>query len=84
MYRVIISKQVLKSLDKVHIAYIKNIKKSVNDLAINPRPFGSIKLANSENHYRIRVGVYRIIYSIKDDVLVVEVVKIDHRRQVYR
>jgi len=38
----------------------------------------------SENHYRIRVGVYRIIYSIKDDVLIVEIIKIDHRRNVYK
>lgn len=84
MYKVIISKQILKSLDKVHVSYLPHIKKSINDLAENPRPFGCVKLVGSENYYRIRVGVYRVIYSVKDDVLVVEVIKIDHRRNVYR
>ena len=84
MYKVIINKQILKSLDKIPVIYLPNIKKSINDLAENPRPFGCIKLASSENHYRMRVGVYRIIYSIKDDILVVEVIKIDHRRNIYR
>jgi mRNA interferase RelE/StbE len=84
MYKVIIKKQILKSLDKIHIHYLPSIQKVINDLAETPRPFGSVKLAGSENHYRIRVGVYRIVYSIKDDILVVEVIKIDHRRNVYR
>ena len=84
MYKVIISKQILKSLDKIHITYLPSIKKAINDLAEVPRPFGSIKLTGSENHYRIRVGIYRIVYSIKDDILVVEVIKIDHRRNIYR
>jgi len=84
MYKVIISKQLLKSLDKIHVNYLPSIKKAINDLEENPRPFGSTKLTGSNNHYRIRVGVYRIVYSIKDDILVVEVIKIDHRRNVYR
>ena len=84
MYKVIIDKQVLKSLDKISVVYLPGIKKSINDLAVNPRPIGSVKLVCSDNHYRIRVGVYRVIYSIKDDILTVEVIKIDHRRNVYR
>ena len=84
MYKVIISKQVLKSLDKVPVIYLSNIKKSINDLVGNPRPFGCAKLAGSQNHYRIRVSVYRVVYSIKDDILIVEVIKIDHRSNVYR
>ena len=84
MYKVIINKQILKSLDKIPVIYLPNVKKSINDLSKNPRPSGSVKLTCSENHYRIRVGVYRVIYSIKDNILVVEVIKIDHRRDVYR
>jgi mRNA interferase RelE/StbE len=53
-------------------------------LAENPRPFGCVKLVNSENTYRIRVGVYRVIYTIEDAVLTVEVVKVDHRSSAYR
>ncbi|MDR3141297.1 MAG: type II toxin-antitoxin system RelE/ParE family toxin [Tannerellaceae bacterium] len=84
MYKVIIDKQVLKSLDKIPVVYLSSIKEAVNDLANNPRPFGSIKLAGSKNSYRIRVGVYRIIYTIEDNILTVEVVKIDHRGNVYK
>ena len=84
MYKVIINKRILKSLDKVPVTYLSNIKKSINDLAENPRPFGYAKLVGYENHYRIRVGIYRVIYSIKDDILVVEVIKIDHRKNAYR
>jgi mRNA interferase RelE/StbE len=84
MYKVIIHKQILKSLDNIPVIYLPNIKKSINDLAENPRPLGSIKLSGSKNHYRIRVGVYRVIYSVKDDMLIVEVIKIDHRRNIYR
>ena len=64
MYKVIISKQVLKSLDKIPVIYLPNIKKIINDLTKNPRPFGYAKLAGSESHYRIRIGVYRVVYSI--------------------
>ena len=84
MYKVIINKHILKFLDKIPVIYLPNIKKSINDLAENPRPFGCVKLAGSENHYRIRVGIYRVIYSIKDDILIVDVIKIDHRKNVYK
>jgi mRNA interferase RelE/StbE len=52
-------------------------------LQIDPRREGAIKLANAET-YRYRVGDYRIIYEIKDDVLILHVVDIGHRREVYR
>jgi len=84
MYKVIINKQILKSLDKISVIYLPSIKKSINDLAENPRPFGCVKLSVSNNHYRIRVGIYRIIYSIEDKILIVKIIKIDHRRMVYR
>ena len=84
MYKVVIDKQILKVLDRIPVFYLPSIKKSINDLSENPRPFGCIKLAGSENHYRIRAGIYRVIYSIKDDILTVEVIKIDHRRNIYR
>ena len=78
MYEVIINKRVLKSFDQIPFDYLLKIKEAINDLTINPRPFGYIKLVGSENSYRIRVGNYRIIYTIKDNILTVEVIKIDH------
>ncbi|MDR2690734.1 MAG: type II toxin-antitoxin system RelE/ParE family toxin [Dysgonamonadaceae bacterium] len=51
-------------------------------LANNPRPEGYKKLIGSQNTYRIRAGIYRIIYTIEDKILTVKVVKIDHRKTV--
>lgn len=84
MYSVIVSKRAEKMLDNIPNDYYQLIIKHLLDLEQNPRPFGCIKLVDSENAYRIRVGVYRIIYTIKDDILTVEVIKIDHRSNVYK
>ena len=84
MYKVIIKKRVLKSLDKIPVVYLSSIKEAVNDLANNPRPVGSVKLSLFENTYRIRTGTYRIIYTIEDEILTVEVVKISHRQSAYK
>jgi len=53
-------------------------------LANNPRPAGCVKLAGPSGLWRIRSGDYRIIYQIQDDRVVVTVVKVAHRREVYR
>ena len=84
MYKVVFNKSAKKDLEKVNPVYIDSVAIHIKNLSENPRPFGCKKLTCSENHYRIRVGIYRIIYSIKDDILIVEVIKIDHRRNVYR
>ena len=55
----------------------------IEALSSNPRPAGVKKLASVENLYRIRVGDYRVVYEIRDRALVVVVVKIGHRRDVY-
>jgi mRNA interferase RelE/StbE len=64
------------SLSRTHV--------KIDALAIEPRSIGSVKLAEAEDLYRIRVGSYRIIYSIQDDLLIILVVKIGHRRDIYR
>lgn len=61
----------------------RRIAPVINALSHNPRPTNSRKLVGKES-YRIRVGDYRILYDIEDDVLVILVVKIAHRREVYR
>ena len=53
-------------------------------LADDPRPPGSEKLAGAEDQHRVRQGICRIIYEIRDNELVVVVVKVGHRRDVYR
>ena len=56
----------------------------IQALADNSRPPGVVKMAGEENQWRIRVGDWRIIYSIFDRELVVLVVKVGHRREIYR
>lgn len=53
-------------------------------LGDEPRPRGCRKLEGEERTYRIRVGVYRIIYDIFDDHLVIEVLRVGHRQNIYR
>ena len=53
-------------------------------LAHHPRPDGCRKLQGSDDAYRIRVGDYRVIYTVDDAVLIVAVERVSHRREVYR
>ena len=56
----------------------------IRGLSENPRPRGSLKLAGASDAYRIRFGSYRILYTVSDRVRIVAVVKVAHRRAVYR
>ena len=56
----------------------------IRGLSENPRPQGSLKLAAASDAYRIRFGSYRILYTVSDRVRVVAVIKVAHRREVYR
>jgi mRNA interferase RelE/StbE len=71
----------LRRLDKPDMA---RVLAAVEGLADQPRPTGCRKLAGTEKHYRIRVGAVRVIYSILEDLLVVEVIRVGHRGSVYR
>lgn len=82
-YRITFKKSVAKDLRVIPKNDIKKILSKIDTLALNPRGEGCIKLSGQEN-YRVRQGLYRIVYEIKDDVLVVNVVKVAHRSQVYK
>jgi mRNA interferase RelE/StbE len=84
MYKIVFSRSAEKDLEKVNSVYIVSIASHIKELSGIPRPPGCVKLSGSKNTYRIRVGVYRIIYTIKDEILTVEVIKIDHRNSVYK
>ena len=64
--------------------YLSKIKTAILDLQHNPRPTNSKKLVGSKSVYRIRVGVYRIVYEIIDKELFVYVVDVDHRKDIYK
>jgi mRNA interferase RelE/StbE len=83
-YRVIFAKSAQKELDKLPKNFGLKVLAKIEALSNNPRPVGCKKLEGSQNSYRIRVNDYRIIYSIYDKELIVDIVKIDDRKQVYR
>ena len=81
-YRVALKKHALKALEDINEPFYSNIKKAIYKLANNPRPNGYKKL-KGRDAYRIRVGEYRIIYDIFDDILLVEVINLGHRKNIY-
>ncbi len=83
MYKVKLSNNACKNLDKIPKNYYLKIYSKLKKLSEVPRPNGSLKLADSEV-YRIRVGVYRIIYEINDKESIIEVYDVIHRKDAYR
>jgi len=81
-YKLVFRRSVYKDLKPIPKADVKRILARINALAIDPRAKGCEKLSGQER-YRVRQGVYRIIYEIVDDTLIITVVKIGHRREVY-
>ena len=83
-YKLEIKSSVLKVLEKIDLMYRQKIRDRIRFLAIEPRHYGSIKLSGEENIYRTRVGKYRIIYEVYDSEVLVCVINVDHRKDVYR
>ncbi len=82
VYTLNFSKQALKELERVNEPFYSNIKSSIISLTENPRPNGYKKL-KSRNGYRIRVGNYRVIYDIFDNTLIVDIITLGHRKDIY-
>jgi mRNA interferase RelE/StbE len=83
VYKIFFRRSVLKDLAKIPKKELQRIIKKIEKLAHDPRPKGCEKISGQER-FRIRQGNYRIIYSIQDDELTIWVVKIGHRREIYR
>lgn len=82
-YDILFKESVYKDLQTIFEVELKRILARIELLAEEPHPAGSQKLTGFEL-YRVRQGAYRIVYSIQDSQLIVCVVKICHRRDVYR
>ncbi len=82
-YKIEIKKSAVKELNKLPHNDLKKIIRKIHNLADNPRPPDCKKLTGEEK-YRIRSGNYRILYLIEENILTIYVVKIGHRRDVYR
>jgi mRNA interferase RelE/StbE len=83
-YQVVFEKRYVKDLKHVHPSYHKAILEMSLSLGVNPRPDGYIKLKGSDNLFRVKVGPYRIIYTIQDHKLIVLILEIGDRKDIYK
>lgn len=82
-YKILIKPSAVKELEQIPKKDRIRIALKISSLAENPRPNGCEKLSG-QDRYRVRQGDYRIIYSIEDLIRIVRIVKLGHRREVYR
>jgi mRNA interferase RelE/StbE len=83
-FRIEFARSATKDLRAIDRQWIPRIISAIDGLADDPMPTGCKKLVGSDHTYRIRVGDYRIVYDIHSAKLVVSVIRIRHRRDVYR
>ncbi len=74
----------LKELQKLPRQIVTRVVAAVDDLSANPYPHGVRKLVGSEHTYRIRVGDYRVIYDVFENSLIIEIVRVRHRKDIYK
>lgn len=84
MYQVLLERQAEKDINRLSSQQRERIIVAIRALGENPRPPGCRKLAGSENDWRVRVGDYRVIYEITDEIRIVRVNRVRHRGEVYR
>ena len=82
-YKIFVKRSVEKDLAAIPKDDLQRILRKIESLGENPRPQGCEKLSGQEK-YRVRQSRYRIVYSIQDNELTVWIVKVGHRREVYR
>jgi mRNA interferase RelE/StbE len=83
-YSVFLRRSVQRELERVPSPFYEKIEEKLLSLRENPRPSGSKLLQGAEKSWRVRIGDYRLIYEIDDKTKLITVIKIGHRREVYR
>ena len=83
-YSLTIMPHAMRQLSRLTGKQAMRIRDKIGALTDNPRPPGTVKLTGEDNLYRVRAGDYRVVYRIEDKRLVVLLVRIGHRREVYR
>ena len=83
-YRVTIARSARKELERLQPRIAERIMDKIESLSSEPRPMGTAKLQAERNLWRIRVGEYRVVYSIDDAKRAVDISIVRHRRDVYR
>ncbi len=83
-YTVTFARSARKELERLDSPTLRRIWSRIEALATDPRPPGAVKLTGSTNLWRVRVGVYRVLYAINDVTRVVDIVGVRHRKDAYR
>ena len=83
-YEIQISRRAAKSLAGLQRRDQQRVRAAIDLLSVEPRPPACIALSGEDGVYRVRVGDFRILYEVMDDVLVVHIIRVGHRRDVYR
>ncbi len=83
-YKVAFAAGAKRQFDKLPKPAQQRLGEAIAQLAEDPRPPGVVKLSGEEGLYRVRSGNYRVVYRVEDDRLLVLVVKVGHRREIYR
>ena len=84
MYEVLLERRAERDLKKLPGQVFHRIVPSIAGLAENPKPPGCRKISGSKNDWRIRIGEYRVIYEVDDEARAVKVMRVRHRKEVYR
>ena len=82
-YSITFARSARKELEALPNSLIQRIFPKIEALTIAPRPSGCRKLQGFENLWRVRIGDYRVIYSVDDNLRIVDIVAVRHRRQAY-
>ena len=83
-YKVALTSSAAKELQKLPNPLVARIFPRIENLSSNPRPPGCKKMQGGDREWRIRVGDYRVVYTIDDAALLVEVTRIRHRKEIYQ
>ena len=83
-YTIVFSRSARRELDKLPDSVVDRILPRIEELSTSPRPHGCRKIKGSDNLWRIRVGDYRVIYSVDDRLRLVDIVAVRHRSEAYQ
>ena len=83
-YRIVLKAAAAKALERLPHDVTARLERCIDALASDPRPPGVVKMQGDDNLWRVRVGPYRIMHEIHDQRLLVLVLKIGHRKDIYR